>query len=65
MGMGIILATAEMLKHDDVRQTGETSRTNYNEAISALKEVIQHLNNIAEQRKKALKVLNTLIKVMG
>eukprot|EP00957_Ditylum_brightwellii_P040192 3041003-Ditylum_brightwellii.AAC.1 len=38
MEMGMVLATAEMLKNDDVRQTGETTGANYNEAISALKE---------------------------
>eukprot|EP00957_Ditylum_brightwellii_P003522 266877-Ditylum_brightwellii.AAC.1 len=33
MGMGMVLATAEMLKNDNVNQTGETTGTNYNEAI--------------------------------
>jgi hypothetical protein len=58
MGMGMVFATSEMLKHNYARQTGETTGANYNEAISALKEVIPNLNNIAEQRKKVLKVLN-------
>eukprot|EP00957_Ditylum_brightwellii_P170554 12983030-Ditylum_brightwellii.AAC.1 len=58
MGMGMILATAEMLKHNYVMQTIETTGTNYNEAKSALKGVIPHLSKIAEQRKKMLKVLN-------
>eukprot|EP00957_Ditylum_brightwellii_P054776 4151065-Ditylum_brightwellii.AAC.1 len=34
----MVLATAEMLKHDYVRQRGETTGTNSNEAISASKE---------------------------
>eukprot|EP00957_Ditylum_brightwellii_P071827 5459357-Ditylum_brightwellii.AAC.1 len=38
MGMG--MARAEMLSIDIVRQTGETKGTNYNEAISAFKQVI-------------------------
>jgi hypothetical protein len=57
MGMGMVLATAEMLKNDNISQTGETTGTNYNEAISALKEVIPNLSKIAEQRKKVLNVL--------
>ena len=57
MGVGMVLATAEMLENDDVSQTGETTRTNYNDAISALKEVIPNLSKVAEQRKKVLEVL--------
>eukprot|EP00957_Ditylum_brightwellii_P063907 4848614-Ditylum_brightwellii.AAC.1 len=52
--MGMVLATAEMLKNDNVRQTGETTGTNYNEAISAFKEVIPNLSKIVEQRKKRM-----------
>eukprot|EP00957_Ditylum_brightwellii_P132460 10101187-Ditylum_brightwellii.AAC.1 len=37
----------------------ETPGTNYNEAISVLKEVILNLSKITEQRKKALEVLKT------
>ena len=59
MGMGMVLATAEMLKNDDVRQTMETTGTNYNEAISALKKVIPNSSKIAEQRKKVLEVPKT------
>eukprot|EP00957_Ditylum_brightwellii_P042058 3185799-Ditylum_brightwellii.AAC.1 len=59
MGIGMVLATAEMLKNDDVKQTMETTGHNYNEAISALKEVIPNLSSIAEQRMKILKVLKT------
>eukprot|EP00957_Ditylum_brightwellii_P060929 4625524-Ditylum_brightwellii.AAC.1 len=59
MGMGMVLATTEKLKSDDIRQTDETTGTNYNEAISALKEVITNLSNIAEQQKKVLEVLKT------
>eukprot|EP00957_Ditylum_brightwellii_P017296 1302982-Ditylum_brightwellii.AAC.1 len=47
MGMGMVLATADMLKNDNVRQTGETTGTNYDEAIAALKQ------------KNVLKVLKT------
>eukprot|EP00957_Ditylum_brightwellii_P127070 9687539-Ditylum_brightwellii.AAC.1 len=57
MGMGMVLATAEMLKNDDIRQTGETTGTNYTEAISAVQEVIPNLSNIAEQRKKVFEML--------
>eukprot|EP00957_Ditylum_brightwellii_P210669 15365242-Ditylum_brightwellii.AAC.1 len=57
MGLGIVLATAEMLKNDD-RQTGETRGTICNEVIFALKEVTSNLSNITEQREKVLKVLN-------
>eukprot|EP00957_Ditylum_brightwellii_P163341 12437389-Ditylum_brightwellii.AAC.1 len=55
--MGMVLVTAEMLKNSYVRQTGETTGTNYNEAISALKQVIPNLSKIAEQRKKILQLL--------
>eukprot|EP00957_Ditylum_brightwellii_P050473 3827704-Ditylum_brightwellii.AAC.1 len=50
--MGMVLATAEMLKNDYVRQTGEMTGTNYNEAITALKQVISNLVKISDQRKK-------------
>eukprot|EP00957_Ditylum_brightwellii_P131135 10001815-Ditylum_brightwellii.AAC.1 len=58
MGMGMVLASADMLKNDNVRQSGETAGTNYNEAITALEQVIPNSNNITEQRKKVLKVIN-------
>eukprot|EP00957_Ditylum_brightwellii_P070490 5355731-Ditylum_brightwellii.AAC.1 len=58
MGMGMVLARAQKLNNDIVRQTGETMRTNYNEAIPAFKQVIPHLNKIAEQREKVIKLLN-------
>eukprot|EP00957_Ditylum_brightwellii_P137004 10446714-Ditylum_brightwellii.AAC.1 len=35
----------------------DTTGTNYNEAISALEQVIPILRNISDQRKKVLKVL--------
>eukprot|EP00957_Ditylum_brightwellii_P063165 4794736-Ditylum_brightwellii.AAC.1 len=57
--MGMVLATAEAHKSDNVSQTGETTGTDYNEAISALNKVIPNLMSIAEQRKKELKVLTT------
>ena len=59
LGMGMVLATAEMLKNDDVTQYMETTGTNYNEAISALDQVITNLSKISDQRKKILKVLKT------
>eukprot|EP00957_Ditylum_brightwellii_P197182 15022994-Ditylum_brightwellii.AAC.1 len=59
MGIEMVLVKAEMLKHDDVRQTGETTGTNYNEAIPVLKEVIPNVSSIAKQRKKILEVLKT------
>eukprot|EP00957_Ditylum_brightwellii_P158317 12051051-Ditylum_brightwellii.AAC.2 len=57
MGMGVVLAAAEMLKNDYVRQAGEASGTNYNEAIAALKQVMPNFNNISYQRKKVLEVI--------
>eukprot|EP00957_Ditylum_brightwellii_P085584 6510011-Ditylum_brightwellii.AAC.1 len=48
-----------MLKNDYVSQTRETTGANYNEAISALEQVIPNLSEISDQRKKVLKVLNT------
>eukprot|EP00957_Ditylum_brightwellii_P082736 6290726-Ditylum_brightwellii.AAC.1 len=57
MGMEMVLTRAEMLDNDIVRQTGETTETNQNEDISAFKQVIPHLNKIAEQREKFLKLL--------
>eukprot|EP00957_Ditylum_brightwellii_P093006 7081172-Ditylum_brightwellii.AAC.2 len=59
MGMGMVLTRAEMLNNDIVRQTGETTGTNYYEAISAFKQVIPHLNKITEKRKKILNLLKT------
>eukprot|EP00957_Ditylum_brightwellii_P006461 489863-Ditylum_brightwellii.AAC.1 len=59
MGMGMVLATAEMLKHNCASKTGETTGPNYNEAISALKDMIPKLSKISEQRKNLLKVLKT------
>eukprot|EP00957_Ditylum_brightwellii_P112734 8594040-Ditylum_brightwellii.AAC.1 len=52
MGMGMVLVTADMLKNDNGRQTGETTGTNYNDAISALKQVIPNLSKISDQKKK-------------
>ena len=51
MGMGMVLATSEMLKNNHMKQTMETARTTYNEAILALKEVIPNLSKISDQRK--------------
>eukprot|EP00957_Ditylum_brightwellii_P009512 718046-Ditylum_brightwellii.AAC.1 len=65
MGMGMVLATAEMLKNDDVRQKEETTGTNYNKAILALKEVIPNLSKIAEQRKKVPEVLKQMNQNIG
>eukprot|EP00957_Ditylum_brightwellii_P118572 9042888-Ditylum_brightwellii.AAC.1 len=58
MGMGMVLARAKIINNDIIRQPGETTGTNYNEAIVAFKQVILHLNKIAEQREKFLKLLN-------
>eukprot|EP00957_Ditylum_brightwellii_P182572 13907388-Ditylum_brightwellii.AAC.1 len=59
MGMRIVLEEAEILNTDIVRQTGETTGTNYNGTILTFKQVIPHLNKIAEQRENVLKLLNT------
>eukprot|EP00957_Ditylum_brightwellii_P049933 3784900-Ditylum_brightwellii.AAC.1 len=59
MGMGMLLEREEMINIDIVRQAGETIGINYNEAILAFKHVIPHLNKIADQREKFLKLINT------
>eukprot|EP00957_Ditylum_brightwellii_P094266 7176881-Ditylum_brightwellii.AAC.1 len=57
--MGVVLAKAEMLDISIVKQIEETLEMNYNEAISAFKQVIPYLNKIVEQMEKVLKLLNT------
>eukprot|EP00957_Ditylum_brightwellii_P142349 10844976-Ditylum_brightwellii.AAC.1 len=59
MGIGMISARTEMLGIVIIRQTEDTTGTNYNEAILAFKEVIPHMKKIAEQREKVLELLNT------
>eukprot|EP00957_Ditylum_brightwellii_P129705 9894350-Ditylum_brightwellii.AAC.1 len=58
MGMGMVLARAEMLNIDIVSQPGENIGTNHNDAILAFNQVITHLNKIVEQRENFLKLLN-------
>eukprot|EP00957_Ditylum_brightwellii_P109319 8339082-Ditylum_brightwellii.AAC.1 len=57
VGMGMVLDKAELYNEYIGIGTGETTGTNYNEAIKAFNQVIQHLDNIAEQREKVLKML--------
>eukprot|EP00957_Ditylum_brightwellii_P099093 7547206-Ditylum_brightwellii.AAC.1 len=53
----MVLCKAELYNEDIKIGTGETTGTNYNEAINSFNQVISHQDKIAEQREKALKML--------
>eukprot|EP00957_Ditylum_brightwellii_P175934 13396896-Ditylum_brightwellii.AAC.1 len=57
MGIGMALYKAELYNEDIRIGPGETTGANYKTSIKALVQVISHVNEIAGQREKVLKML--------
>eukprot|EP00957_Ditylum_brightwellii_P071020 5396830-Ditylum_brightwellii.AAC.1 len=57
--MGMVLCNKELMDEIGENAAGETTETNYNEAIKALEVVIPLSGNIPEKRNNVLKLLNS------